>query len=87
MKAKAKEKVLPSGGIVKGDVTLTRIMRTGELNRAALIYGLITEYTKRECLRMHSERIKLAKAGKIIYEGRGVWRGKFKTDPQHQNWD
>jgi hypothetical protein len=87
MKRKVKEKVLPGGGIRKGNVTWTRRMRTGELNRAALIYGLITEYTKGECLRMHAERLKRVKAGEVIYESRGVWRGTFLNKGQPENWD
>jgi hypothetical protein len=82
-----KEKVLPGGGIRKGRITYTRKMHTHELNRAALIYGLITEYSKTECLRMHNERIKRAKAGEIVYEGRGVWRGKFDNRRAPNNWD
>ena len=53
----------------------TRPIRWHEICRAALIIGLIDDYSKGQCLKLAKIIDKRVRAGKAIREARGIYRG------------
>jgi hypothetical protein len=74
---------LRGGGIRTPNGIFTRPIRWHEICRAALVMGHIKDYSKGECLKLARELDKRAKAGKVIRDKRGVYRGFV---PPH-NWN